>query len=81
MVKFYQQQLIDLNRALQEIRPEYQKRQHKVIFRHDNAPSHKAKTVQNTLEALNWELLPPCGLLTRPGFFRLPPVFFDGPRT
>ena len=51
--KRYQQQLIDLNRALREKRPEYQKRQHKVIFLHDNAPSHKAKTVQDTLEALN----------------------------
>ena len=35
----YQQQMIDLNRALQEKRPDYRKRQHKVIFLHDNAPS------------------------------------------
>lgn len=41
----YQQQLIDLNRALLEKRPEYQKRQHKVIFLHDNAPSHTARYV------------------------------------
>lgn len=53
----YQQQLIDLNRALQRKRPEYQKRQHKVIFLHDNAPSHTARPVRDTLEALNWEVL------------------------
>ena len=39
----YQQQMIDLNRALQEKQPGYRKRQHKVIFLHDNAPSHTAK--------------------------------------
>jgi len=30
--KRYQQQLIDLNRSLLEKRPEYRKRQHKIIF-------------------------------------------------
>lgn len=54
----YRQQLIELSRALLQKRPEYQKRQHKVIFLHDNAPSHKAKLVQETIEALNWEVLP-----------------------
>ena len=49
----YQQQLIDLNRSLLEKRPEYQKRQHRVIFLHDNAPSHMAKPVRDTLEALS----------------------------
>jgi len=43
--KRYQQQLIDLNCSLLKKRPEYQKRQHKVIFLHDNAPSHTAKPV------------------------------------
>jgi len=56
--KRYQQQLIDLNRSLLKKRPEYQKRQHKVIFLHDNAPSHTAKPVRDTLEALSWEVLP-----------------------
>jgi len=42
--KRYQQQLIDLNRLLLK-KPEYQKRQHKVIFLYDNAPSHTAKSV------------------------------------
>ena len=56
--KRYQQQLIDLNRSLLKKRLEYQKRQHKVIFLHDNAPSHTAKPVRNTLEALSWEVLP-----------------------
>ena len=35
----YQQQMIDLNQALREKRPEYQKRQHKVILLHDNFKS------------------------------------------
>ena len=34
----YRQQMIDLNQALREKRPEYQKRQQKVILLHDNAP-------------------------------------------
>jgi len=55
--KRYQQQLIDLNRSLLKKRPEYQKRQHKVVFLHDNA-SHTAKPVRDTLEALSWEVLP-----------------------
>ena len=32
--------------------------QHKVIFLQDNAPSHTAKPVRDTLEALSWEVLP-----------------------
>lgn len=53
----YRQQLIDLNRALLKKRPQYQKRQHKVILLHDNAPAHTAKPVRETLEALSWEVL------------------------
>ena len=53
----YQQQMIDLNRALQEKRPEYRRRQHKVIFLHDNAPSHTAKRVKKTIETFSWEIL------------------------
>jgi len=48
--------LIDLNRSLFKKRPEYQKRQQKVIFLHDDAPSHTAKPIR--LEALSWEVLP-----------------------
>jgi len=47
-----------LNRSLLKKRPEYQKRQYKVIFFHDNAPSHTAKSIWDTLEALSWEVLP-----------------------
>lgn len=54
----YEQQLMDLNCALQEKRPKYQNRQHKVIFLHDNAPSHTARSVRDTLGELNWEVLP-----------------------
>ena len=46
------------NRLREKKRPEYQKRQHKVIFLHDNAPSHTARAVRDTLETLNWEVLP-----------------------
>ena len=49
--------MIDLNRAIREKRPEYAKRQHKVILLHDNAPSHTAKRVTDTIEAFNWEIL------------------------
>ena len=49
----YQQQMIDLNRALQEKRPDYRRRQHKVIFLHDNAPSHTAKWVKETIETFS----------------------------
>ena len=53
----YQQQMIDLNRALQEKWPDYRRRQHKVIFLHDNAPSHTAKRVKETIETFSWEIL------------------------
>ncbi|EFN85010.1 Histone-lysine N-methyltransferase SETMAR, partial [Harpegnathos saltator] len=53
----YRQQMIDLNQALREKRPEYQKRQHKVILLHDNAPSVTAKLVKETIEAFSWEIL------------------------
>ena len=53
----YRQQMIDLNEALREKPPEYQKRQHKVILLRDNAPSHTAKPVKETIEAFSWEIL------------------------
>jgi len=49
--------MINLNQALCEKRPEYQKRQHKVILLHDNAPSHTAKLVKEMIEAFGWEIL------------------------
>ena len=52
----YRQQMINLNQALCEKRPEYQKRQHKVILLHDNAPSHTAKLIKE-IEAFGWEIL------------------------
>lgn len=54
----YRQQLMDLSRALKEKRPKYAKRHDKVIFQHDNARPHVAKPVKETLEALNWDVLP-----------------------
>jgi len=53
----YQQQMINLNQALCEKRLEYQKRQYKVILLHDNAPSHTAKLVKETIETFGWEIL------------------------
>ena len=53
----YRQQMINLNQALCEKRLEYQKRQHKVILLHDNAPSHTAKLVKEMIEAFDWEIL------------------------
>jgi len=49
--------MINLNQALYEKRPEYQKWQHKVILLYDNAPSHTAKLVKETIEAFGWEIL------------------------
>jgi len=54
----YHQQLIKLHRALREKRPHYRKRHDKLIFLHDNIPSHTSTMVQNYLETLNWEVLP-----------------------
>ena len=53
----YQQQMINLNRSLQEKRPDYRRRQHKVIFLHDNAPLHVAKRIKETIETFSWEIL------------------------
>jgi histone-lysine N-methyltransferase SETMAR len=54
----YRQQMINLNHALIEKRPEWARRHGKVILLHDNAPSHKAKLIQDTLKSLSWEVLP-----------------------
>ncbi|KYM78158.1 Ubiquitin-conjugating enzyme E2 C [Atta colombica] len=45
-----------------ELLKPYQKRKHKVISLHDNAPLHMAKPVRDTLEALSWEVLVYAGL-------------------
>jgi len=55
------------------------KRYDKLIFLHDNAPSHTSTMVQNYLETLNWEVLPHSAY-TRSGIFWLSPVFIDGLR-
>ena len=74
----YHQQLIKLHRALCEKRPDYQQRHDKLIFLHDNAPSHTSTIVQNYLERLNWEVLPHAAYLPWP----LPTTtcFVDRPR-
>ncbi|UYV68422.1 hypothetical protein LAZ67_5004284 [Cordylochernes scorpioides] len=54
----YQQQLMRLSRALKIKRPLYAKRHDKVIYQHYNARPHVAKVVKETLEALQWDVLP-----------------------
>lgn len=54
----YREQMINLNHALIEKRPEWARRHGKVILQHDNAPAHSAKVVKETISALGWELLP-----------------------
>ena len=54
----YQQQLMQLSRTLKFKYPQYAKKRDKVIFHHDNAQPHVAKVVKETLEALNWDILP-----------------------
>lgn len=56
-VEQYRKQMISLNQALREKRPEYHNRQHKVILLHDNAPAHKSKKVKEKIEEFNWEIL------------------------
>jgi len=62
-----------------EKRPKYQKRQHKVILLHNNAPSHTAKLGNNWGIWLGNTFV--CGLLTRLGSVRLPLICIDGTRT
>ena len=54
----YHQQLIKLNQAVHQCRPEYFERHERIILLHDNAPAHASIMVRNYLDALNWELLP-----------------------
>lgn len=56
--ELYQDQITRLSQILREKRPEYEKRQHKVILLHDNARPHVSKRVQDTLQSLRWEVLP-----------------------
>ena len=51
------QRSIDLNPALQEKRPDYRRRKHKIILLHNNAPSHIAKWVKETIKTFTWEIL------------------------
>jgi len=57
------QQLIKLHRALREKRLHYRKRHDKLIFFHDNAPSHMSIMIQNYLETQQGSATPSC-LLT-----------------
>lgn len=69
----YRQQIINLNHALIQKRPEWARRHGKVILQHDNAPSHTARSVKDTLKTLNWEILshPPYSPDLAPSDFHL----------
>lgn len=54
----YRQQMIRLNHALVEKRPEWAQRHGNPILLHDNARPHIEFTVQVTINALDWEVLP-----------------------
>ena len=56
--ELYQQQLMQLSRALKFKLPQYAKRLDKMIFQHDNARSNVTKVVKETLEAFSWDVLP-----------------------
>ena len=49
---------MQLSQALKFKRPQYAIKHNKVIFQHTNARPHVAKIVKETLEALNWDILP-----------------------
>jgi Transposase. len=55
----YHQQMINLNHALIEKRPEWAKRHGKVILLHDIAPSHTSKLANDTLKSLGCDTLSP----------------------
>ncbi|GFY34154.1 mariner Mos1 transposase [Trichonephila clavipes] len=51
------QQLLNLNDSILEKHEQCKKRQHKVIFLDDNAPSHRPKPTKDIVKALGWEPL------------------------
>jgi len=51
----YRQQLMSLNRALKEKRPEWATRHEKLIFHHDNARPHVTQPVKTYLENRGWK--------------------------
>ncbi|GBP93101.1 Mariner Mos1 transposase [Eumeta japonica] len=54
----YQTQLMRLNLALKEKRPQYYSRHNKIILLHDDARLHVAVPVKNYLKTLDWEVPP-----------------------
>ena len=56
--KLYRTQLIRLNRAIKEKRPEYATRHESIIFHDDNARPHRSQPVKNYVKNVGWESLP-----------------------
>ena len=53
----YRKQMFKLDRAVKDKRPQYDRRHDNVTLQHDNFMAHVAKTVQETLQVINWEIL------------------------
>jgi [histone H3]-lysine36 N-dimethyltransferase SETMAR len=54
----YRQQLIKLNAAIKQKRPEWEARHESLIFHDDNARPHRAQGPKNYVENVGWEKLP-----------------------
>ena len=54
----YRQQLIKLNQALKQKRPNYAQRHDKVLLQHDNARPRVTKCVENYWKNIKWDVLP-----------------------
>ncbi|GFU35934.1 mariner Mos1 transposase [Trichonephila clavipes] len=76
----YKQQLLNLSDVILEKREQYKKRQHKVIFLDDNAPSNRAKPTKDIVKALGWEPLAHAAYLPDLAPSRLPPIYIIGTR-
>ncbi|GFT40645.1 mariner Mos1 transposase [Trichonephila clavipes] len=76
----YKQQLLNLNEAILENREQYKKRQHKVIFLDDNAPSHTVLNRQGHRYGARLGALSACSLFAKLGSFRLSPICIIGTR-
>ena len=74
------QQIINLNHALIEKRPEWARRHVKVILQHDNAPSHTASSEEHIKSIELGNIIAPA-VLSRPRPVQISPFRIDGTLT
>ncbi|GFW35873.1 mariner Mos1 transposase [Trichonephila clavipes] len=74
----YKKLLLSLNDAILEKREQYKRRQHKVIFLDDNAPSHLAKPTRTSLRHSAGSPLRMRLIRQTLGSFRLTPISIIG---